>query len=323
MPLPTDEALLPPPAEREELIFAFDADNYNFRALVLEMFRATFAAEDLVPSHGAGMKAPPPHAPGVGSADQDVSGVLLSNLHRTPVRVADYTSCYATVLGGGAGCGVGRGAALLPLSPHLLRLRARFQDMLRRFVRNVVAPMLGCAPDDIAFQRFPVLRVGVPSKKPLNPKHCDAQYHHQAGELNFWMPLTAVWGHNTLHVESVPGRGDYHPLELGWGRVARFWGNRCRHYCVPNDTGFTRVSIDFRAMPVARFDRNFMDSNGHATFLRLGEYYACCCEGGAETADFRGTQDDGDDADEAGRVRAAAAMKAAAAAAGGGIWARR
>ena len=116
--------------------------------------------------------------------------------------------------------------------------------------------------------------------------------------------------------------------------MARFWGNRCRHGCVPNDTGFTRVSIDFRAMPVSRFDRGFVDTNGNATFLRLGEYYRLGSEAEDEVAggvrgakggdgDDGGTDNDSVNEAEAGRVRAAAAMAAAAAAAGGGIWARR
>ena len=31
--------------------------------------------------------------------------------------------------------------------------------------------------------------------------------------------LDKVWGTNSLFVESSPGRGDYHPLELRYGQV--------------------------------------------------------------------------------------------------------
>ena len=303
MPLPSDEALLPSEAEREELIFAFDAAAFDFRALVLEMFRATFPAEALaLPPDAAG----PEGVPGAGAADADAAGALLSNLHRTGLHPRAFTGCYATIVGGGAGCAPGSGALPAAAAP----LRARFHALLLAFAREVAAPLLGCAPDEVAFQRYPVLRVAVPGNRPLNPKHCDAQYHHQAGELNFWLPLTAVWGGNTLHTESAPGRGDFHPLELGWGSCARFWGNRVRHLCVANHTGFTRVSLDFRAMPVRRFDAGFVDSNGNPTFLRLGEYYRLGGEGEEE-----GTEE--------ARVRATAAMAAAAAASGGGVWARR
>jgi hypothetical protein len=58
-----------------------------------------------------------------------------------------------------------------------------------------------------------------------------------------------VWGSNTLHVESIPGLGDFHPLELSYGQLCRFWGNQCHHYTIANRTDSTRVSFDFRVIP--------------------------------------------------------------------------
>ena len=46
------------------------------------------------------------------------------------------------------------------------------------------------------------------------------------------------------------GLGDHAPFESrGPGELIRFWGHSCEHYTVPNDTGQTRVSIDFRVVP--------------------------------------------------------------------------
>ena len=42
-------------------------------------------------------------------------------------------------------------------------------------------------------------------------------------------------------VESKPGLRDFHPLNLKYGQVCRFYGNKCTHFCVPNDTAVTRV----------------------------------------------------------------------------------
>jgi hypothetical protein len=43
--------------------------------------------------------------------------------------------------------------------------------------------------------------------------HRDAEYGHQPGEINFWFPLSdASLTKTTLHVESVPDLGDFHPL---------------------------------------------------------------------------------------------------------------
>jgi hypothetical protein len=46
---------------------------------------------------------------------------------------------------------------------------------------------------------------------------------YSGAEVNFWVPLTRVFGTNTLFVESAPGRGDFRPVELGYGACFRRW----------------------------------------------------------------------------------------------------
>ena len=46
------------------------------------------------------------------------------------------------------------------------------------------------------------------------PQHC-------AAEVAFYMPLTKAWGSNTIHVESDPGMGDFHPLVAEYGDLVR------------------------------------------------------------------------------------------------------
>ena len=85
--------------------------------------------------------------------------------------------------------------------------------------------------------------------------HHDAEYGHQPGELNFWMPLTdpAQTG-VTLWVESAGGAGDFHPLRVGVGEIASFHGSACRHYVPPNESECTRASLDFRVGVEGYFD---------------------------------------------------------------------
>lgn len=127
----------------------------------------------------------------------------------------------------------------------------RFVDLYRRFVVEWVAPQFepdfGAEP--LLYQAKPILRVVMPGSVAPTRLHCDADYYHDSNELNFWVPLTDVWGSNTLWSESSPGAGDYAPFEAGAGQAVRFYGNRCRHYTLPNDTGGTRVSFDFRVIP--------------------------------------------------------------------------
>ncbi len=87
--------------------------------------------------------------------------------------------------------------------------------------------------------------------------HCDAVYGHQVGEINFWMPLTAVDESSTLWAETYPGKADFYPFMVPLGCVQRFPGTYCRHFTKPNVSGKTRVSIDFRCSTLSCFDRTW------------------------------------------------------------------
>ena len=105
------------------------------------------------------------------------------------------------------------------------------------------------------YQYPPTLRLQPgPSSKHVRMHH-DAEYGHQLGELNCWMPLTdpAQTG-VTLWVESAGGAGDFHPLRVGVGEIASFHGSACRHYVPPNESECTRASLDFRVGVEGYFD---------------------------------------------------------------------
>uniref|UniRef100_A0A0G4I7W7 Uncharacterized protein n=1 Tax=Chromera velia CCMP2878 TaxID=1169474 RepID=A0A0G4I7W7_9ALVE len=90
--------------------------------------------------------------------------------------------------------------------------------------------------------------------KSLGRLHNDAEYGHQPGEVNFWVPLTRCNPSNTMWVESVPGRADWRPLLLHPGEALRFHGTFCRHFTRCNCSGVTRVSLDFRLAIEESFD---------------------------------------------------------------------
>jgi hypothetical protein len=96
-------------------------------------------------------------------------------------------------------------------------------------------------------QRPPSIRVQPPDQKAFCRAHRDAEYGHQEGEVNFWMPLTGyARTQTTLWVESAPGSADFHPLELAPGEIAAFHGTLLHHRVPPNVSACTRVSLDFR-----------------------------------------------------------------------------
>ena len=63
-------------------------------------------------------------------------------------------------------------------------------------------------------------------------------------------------------------------MELKYGEFIIFNGNKCIHGNKLNDTGKTRVSLDFRIIPISNYDQ--YSSKISATSTRkfiVGEYY--------------------------------------------------
>ena len=97
----------------------------------------------------------------------------------------------------------------------------------------------------------------------------DAVFGHQAGEINFWMPLTPTHETSCLYAETKPEKGDWYPFHpLKPGEIMRFPGTFCRHKTIPNVSGKTRVSIDFRCSMSTCFDKNYQ---GRAIMSRRHE----------------------------------------------------
>ncbi|KAL7484418.1 hypothetical protein ACHAW6_010056 [Cyclotella cf. meneghiniana] len=163
-----------------------------------------------------------------------------------------------------------------------------FLSLFDNFLTNVILPHLkqrlidaGVAtPENTVtfyYQRPPTLRIQPGPARALVRAHDDAEYGHQNGELNFWLPLTdrSKTGVD-LWVESVAKAGDFHPLMAEYGEVASFHGkapvesdgvfgnvlppslnytrSSCRHYVNANRSAWTRVSLDFRVGVQGYFD---------------------------------------------------------------------
>ena len=140
----------------------------------------------------------------------------------------------------------------------------------------MVAPVLKVKPYQLAYQNVCTFRVSSPRNTPMGVPHRDYDYFHQPAELNIWVPLTRVFGTNTLYSESVPKLGDFHPFELERGQAVLFWGNQCQHYTVANDSNWTRVSFDIRVVLLEHFDRTYIDQRNKPTHFKLNQYYQLC-----------------------------------------------
>ena len=130
-----------------------------------------------------------------------------------------------------------------------------FVAAFRAFVADVVVPVVG---EGVAYQCPPTLRLHFPGPRALGAPHRDGDYDgHTGDEINFWVPLTRAAGTSSLYVESAPGADDAAPLDLRYGDCYRFDGEHCKHHTVANATGATRVSLDFRCIPLSLYEDRF------------------------------------------------------------------
>ena len=149
-----------------------------------------------------------------------------------------------------------------------------YEDFLRKHCAPNVGLAAGCG-HTLLYQRNPTLRVMYPNiGKCVGKMHKDADYHHQEGEINFWVPLVDLAKDESacLYAESSPKKGDFHPFNCSLGQFVRFWGNQATHYTVENVSSITRVSLDFRVIRLCDFDMN-PTGRGSKNFRR-NEYYS-------------------------------------------------
>jgi hypothetical protein len=143
---------------------------------------------------------------------------------------------------------------------------AQFIDLFDRFVREVVlrylkdrllttGTIMSDGPIGFYYQRPPTIRLQPGPAWAQVKAHNDAEYGHQNGELNFWVPLTDRELNGVdLWCETECNTGDYHPIVASLGEVIAFHGSSCRHYVNANATKHTRVSFDFRVGVQGFFD---------------------------------------------------------------------
>ena len=148
------------------------------------------------------------------------------------------------------------------------------------FVLNEVSPLF---KEDFLYQQFPSFRVQVPNQMAVSKWHYDSDkdHRHPDWEINFQIPLTIMYSTSATWIESVPGLNDFSPMNLSLGEFAIFNGNKCRHGNKINKTNKTRVSLDFRVLPISRhnketdkksyYGRKFVEGGYYKRFRKKGE----------------------------------------------------
>lgn len=146
-------------------------------------------------------------------------------------------------------------------------------EMFDNFVKNEITSVID---EPFIYQKFPSFRIQVPGLKAVTKWHCDSDHNHKHpdGEINFIIAITDMFDNNTVWIESEPKLKDFEPLNVNRGEYVQFNGNKCTHGNKDNDTGLTRISFDFRILPLRLYKPG--ENNDSATKgnkFEVGGYY--------------------------------------------------
>ena len=100
-----------------------------------------------------------------------------------------------------------------------------------------------------AIQRYPTIRIQFPNNLSVFEFHRDTNYYHPIGEINCFYAINECFNSSALHVEKNLGFEDYEPLNLRPGEYAILNTSIYKHGDILNQTGKTRISMDFRFIP--------------------------------------------------------------------------
>ena len=143
-------------------------------------------------------------------------------------------------------------------------------SIYEKFVKLVVVPIVG---EPIYYQKIPTFRVHQPGNLAVAAYHRDVDYSHSVHEMNFFLPLTKAFGNNTIWSETEVDKEDYQPLEASYGETWYWSGATLMHGNKLNDTGKSRVSVDFRVIPQSKYVDEGKLSITNKTKMILGEYW--------------------------------------------------
>jgi hypothetical protein len=149
-----------------------------------------------------------------------------------------------------------------------------WDPLYHKFVIGFVARQFS---EDFYFQAIPTLRVHLPYNVAVGEYHKDGDYGHPAGETNLWVPLTSAADTNSVYLcdhDETELRISRRSIRVWPGDVVVFDAvGRC-HGNETNCERFSRVSFDFRVLPVRLYRETDARSVNMGKRFAPGEYYA-------------------------------------------------
>jgi len=150
-----------------------------------------------------------------------------------------------------------------------------FSSLYTKFIQEHVCPLYS---DSIVVQKFPTFRIAYPDNIAVGEYHKDRYYRDRqwasiVKELNFFLPFTNAFDTNTIWVESEEDKKDFAPMNCNYGEFIQWNGSDLLHGNKINDTGKTRISIDFRVIEHKNYQPSEHGSINLNKKFKIGEYY--------------------------------------------------
>lgn len=160
-----------------------------------------------------------------------------------------------------------------------------FKNLYCNFVKDVFQYFY---PDEeiYIFQSFPSIRIQY-MESVVIPPHYDSDHlsNHPVGEKNFLIPITKMKDTNSIYIESEPEKKNFKSIELDYGEIFYFNGNKCTHYNEQNKENKLRISLDFRIIllkdylkyissyDLKKTNPRDIERNREPTLMLAGGYY--------------------------------------------------
>jgi len=148
---------------------------------------------------------------------------------------------------------------------------SEFLEVYKKFVAHIASNYFTGL--NIIYQTKPTFRVQAPNNIAVAKWHKDKAYNHSSNEINIFLPLTRAFDTNTIWAESEEDKGDYAPMNAEVGEFYIWNGANLYHGNKQNETGLSRVSVDFRII----FEDKFNYEGTSVTTkvpMKLGHYWS-------------------------------------------------
>jgi perosamine synthetase len=141
-----------------------------------------------------------------------------------------------------------------------IKSNEKFKKLYCSLIRDIYDELF---PEEkvLIYQSFPSVRFQFINNVAV-PPHCDSDElgRHPIGEKNFLLPITEMVRSKRLFIESEPKKGDFQGIDMEYGDLFYFNGNKCIHYNEKNIEDSIRISLDFRIMLYKDY-MNYITSN--------------------------------------------------------------